>query len=374
MAEDAVAVCPPSGGFSSSALQPVVPSPDSEDPKAGYRSRVWLATLNNYVDADLQRLRGLGADIGRGTNPSVAHLKYMCFTEEIGAGGTPHLHLYWVFDEPKRVSFLQHTFGNKRLGGCVVPRGSPEQILAYYSKECAPEEFGANPWPFDVPHAGKREEQAVHGAKGGAAEKKRWADARELLKAGKVLELDPQIMICHWTAVNKIAKHYEDARPMAHKEGIRGVWIYGAPGTGKSHWAREQALLACEDDHKMVYYKDMSHRWWDGYTNQSVVIGDDFDKYHKALGFHLKIWLDKYSFNAELKGGSVRPVHNVFFITSNYSIEECFDDEVTQAAVRRRCKVIHFGGYREICEKAGCSCRAPVKVACVPIQWKDGEE
>ena len=337
-------------------------------PAAGYRSRAWLATLNNYDAADLERLRGLGNLIGGDTSgrdnvaqllsvsagfveTALKDLLYLCFVEEVGSlNGVHHLHLYWVFCAPKPVTHLQKYFGNNRLGGAVCPRGSPEQILAYYSKDGVPEQFGANPQPFDVAHAGKGGggKAAAAGKKGGQLEKKRWEDARTVLKEGRILDLDPQIMIQHWSSCLKIQQYYKDIAPKVDKEQCRGIWVYGKPGCGKSHWAREQALLEVGGDRSKVYFKDMSHKWWDGYKDQTVIVGDDFDPYHKSLGYHLKIWLDRYTYFAELKGGSTCPDYVSFYITSNYSIEECFEDDLTRAALRRRCKVVHFGGYREI--------------------------
>lgn len=351
-------------------------------PPTGGRSRAWLATLNNYDAADLERLRGLGNLVGGGNSAgrdslaqllsvsagwvelALKDLLYLCFVEEVGSqNGVPHLHLYWVFCAPKSVNHLQEYFGNRRLGGAVWPRGSPEQILAYYSKDGVPEEFGANPQPFDVAHAGKGGGGKA-GAKGAEAEKKRWEEARGLLKAGQLLALDPQIMIQHWGNCVKIAQYYKDIAPKVDRDDVRGVWVYGAAGCGKSHWAREQALLETGGDRSRIYFKDMSHKWWDGYKDQTVVIGDDFDPFHKSLGFHLKIWLDKYAFFAEVKGGCTSPDYSRFYITSQYSIEECFEDEATRSALRRRCKQVHFGGYREICD-------APVVVPRdVAVNWQ----
>lgn len=68
----------------------------------------------------------------------------------------------------------------------------------------------------------------------------------------------------------------------------------------------------------------MMNKWWDGYRGQDVVILDDITPDHACLCYHLLIWSDHYSFNAEVKGGSVNIRPRIIIVTSNYTIEEVF--------------------------------------------------
>lgn len=111
-----------------------------------------------------------------------------------------------------------------------------------------------------------------------------------------------------------------------------GLWVWGPPGVGKSHWVREQ--------YPNAFFKPQN-KWWDGYQGEKFVILDDFDC--TALGHLLKIWADKYSFVAETKGYSthIRPFK--FIITSNYSIEALFQqDNPMMLALLRRFFVIEI--------------------------------
>lgn len=77
------------------------------------------------------------------------------------------------------------------------------------------------------------------------------------------------------------------------------------------------------------------NKWWDGYKNQEFVLIEDWDKTHRILAHHIKIWADRYRFTGEMKGSSrvIRP--KLIVITSNYSIEECFEGPDI-AAIKRR--------------------------------------
>ena len=71
---------------------------------------------------------------------------------------------------------------------------------------------------------------------------------------------------------------------------------WGAPGVGKSHFARQ--VLGAEG-----YYPKLNNKWWDGYQSQKVVIMEDVDKETvKFLHHHLKIWADRWGSLARPRG------------------------------------------------------------------------
>lgn len=134
----------------------------------------------------------------------------------------------------------------------------------------------------------------------------------------------------------------------------KNYWIWGDPGTGKSYWARSQ--LAQAEDNNNIYLKQRG-KWWDGYRGQNIVLYEDYQpgedqQISKSLIGYFKIWGDRYTFNAEVKGGSTEINPGMFFliITSNYSIEECFStcDPRDVIAIRRRFEEIHIENRNDI--------------------------
>ena len=116
-------------------------------------------------------------------------------------------------------------------------------------------------------------------------------------------------------------------------------WIIGKTGIGKSRWVR--------DNYPSQFYNKPQSKWWDGYNGEKIVLLDDFDLRGDCLGHHLKIWADCYSFTAEIKGGTIKPVFTHFIITSQYSPADIFCqgtneekwDKELQYAVERRFKM-----------------------------------
>jgi len=122
------------------------------------------------------------------------------------------------------------------------------------------------------------------------------------------------------------------------------LWIFGEPGTGKSRFSRDY------DDN--AYWKN-PNKWWDNFDNgvNKTVIIDDIDKSHKVLGYHIKRWSDRYPVLCETKGSAMYPEYNTLIITSNYSIDEIWDDDKTLAdAIKRRFHIYKVMGFEETLE------------------------
>lgn len=74
---------------------------------------------------------------------------------------------------------------------------------------------------------------------------------------------------------------------------------------------------------------------------------DDIDKTHHYMGYHLKKWVDRYAFQAEVKGSSILIRPEVICVTSNYHPRDIFTDESVLPTILRRFKVVRFISLEE---------------------------
>lgn len=131
---------------------------------------------------------------------------------------------------------------------------------------------------------------------------------------------------------------------MPDRDGITdhvGIWVYGDPGVGKSHWANAQFPGA--------FYKEPNNKWWDEYASEKVVILDEF-----VGGVQLSLllrWVDKYKCKAESKGSMLRLFNTTTVVLSNLPPWDLYPNvkPIRKAALYRRFKVyemFNLGGLR----------------------------
>lgn len=249
----------------------------------------WVFTLNNYSAADLEKLR-------------TAEYTYLVVGREKGESGTPHLQGYIAFGTKRRMP-------KKLLSRAhwEVMRGTPAQAAEYCKKEGDYEEYGQMP------------------ETGGEKEKRRWEEALSAAKRGKFEEVPADIAIRYHSNLRKIhAEHAPRPEPISKLEH---QWIYGDTGVGKTTRAREENPKA---------YLKGANKWWCGYAGEEVVIIEEWSPDHHVLAHHLKQWADHWPFRAEVKGGSAEIRPRKIVITSNYSIDDCFQRQQDREPLKRR--------------------------------------
>jgi len=267
-------------------------------------SKRWCFTVNNYDDDDEFLIKAM---------PTV----FLIYGKEVGESGTPHLQGFCTFSNPQRLSAMK-----KRHPSChwEMARGTSAQNIKYCSKDGTVFERGVR--PADALRTGN--------AKGGAAQLQRFADALSAARRGDFDAIPADLYTRYRHTWHMEAKeHVPMPQDLDH---MPGIWIHGDAGFGKSRLARYLWPLA---------YKKLQNKWWDGYKSEPAVILDDFD--FKDLAHHLKIWADRYSFTAEIKGGALNIRPDRFIITSNYSTTELFGHDLRLLdAINRRFTVVHL--------------------------------
>ena len=297
--------------------------------------RNWLCTFNlnkEEVDAWKDILEGFFK--GSKATYAVGQLEKGEETEH------PHIQFFLNFKNKARISAI--TKVNKRVHceKVVVNNGADTYCMKEETRVDGPIEFGEKP----VKRNSKTDWEAV------------WQKAKE----GKLEEIPAAIRIIHYNKLKSIAKDNMQFKDCDH---LRGIWIWGKAGAGKSRWARAQSPSI---------YPKLCNKWWDGYQGEEVVVMDDFMPEHKVLCQQLKIWSDRYDCILETKGGAVHSQYQWFIVTSQYSIEEIWEDSRDRAAILRRFQQYEISSVLALGLTLQSMSRCPV--ACYNTQEGDGTE
>jgi len=91
--------------------------------------------------------------------------------------------------------------------------------------------------------------------------------------------------------------------------------LYGATGCGKTRYIVDKHGVFSGDN---VYRKAPDTRWFDGYSQQDVLVLDDFSgaSSKMSLNYVLQL-LDRYSINVEVKGDYTPLLATKIYITTN---------------------------------------------------------
>lgn len=240
-------------------------------------------------------------------------IAYLKGQEEIGEGGYHHWQLLACFARKTRLAGVKAAFCQSAHCELAKSRAASDYV-----------------WKEDTAVAGTRFELGSLPRKRSSATD--WDGIWEAAKSGNLMDIPADIRIRTYHTLKRIRQDFME-RPEDLPD-VCGKWYYGVPGAGKSFKARQ--------DYPNSYLKPCN-KWWDGYQQEENVLMDDLDKNHKVLGHHLKIWADRYSFIGESKGGSICIRPKNIIVTSNYSIDDIFGDDIALcAAIKRRFESLYF--------------------------------
>lgn len=273
-------------------------------------SRSWILTINNSI-------------LEWDEIVTISKADYLCGQMEKGKEGTPHWQLALWYKSKQRFSALKKKFQDAHIEKMESDKGF-EYCVKEDTRIKGPFYHGTCP----IKRNSKLDWQKVWD----------WAVAGDLQK------IDPKIRVCQYRTLRTIRA---DNLKMEDKQDTRGIWIWGAPGVGKSHWARK--TLANDN-----YFIKPTNKWWDGYKGEPFAILEDLDKDSaKFMGHFLKIWADKWSFHGEVKFGGEAPNYQKFVVTSNYKPNELFDDTSLVAAITRRFQIFEMVGQSALKDSDG---------------------
>lgn len=281
------------------------------------RARQWCFTINNpNHPVDKDALLKLHEDV-----------KYIYFQYEQGEAKTPHYQGFVIFHTQLRLAGVKKRF--HATAHLQKMMGSLAQNETYCSKE---EGRLDGPW-----WEGDRELVDGQGKRNDVK------DACDAIKAGadmKTVALDhSSAFIKYSTGFSRLAMYVSKER----KEMTECHILWGVPGAGKSHLARE---LAGEDVYWLNAPGSDKQVWWDGYHGQKSVVIDEFYGWMSFTDF--KRMIDKTPYQVRYKGGFHNFNSTKVFITSNVEPESWYgkmfekNDDHRRAFTRRITTTTHM--------------------------------
>ncbi len=278
------------------------------------QSRHWCFTINNPCPDDVIH---------------ISFVVYMVAGYEFPPNGTPHLQCYMILKIKKMLSTVKKLMPRAHL---EIKKGTPEQAAHYCMK----------PVPgCTCKHCIKAKDQVPNYSEYGTlpvntTSHNIWEKAKQDAIDGNFDEIPANMLIRYYHSFKRI---HQDNPPKQYRlDKCDNLWILAPTDYGKSYYARKKYP---------DYYPKSPNKWFVGYQGQQTILCDDFaPEQCKYLHYYLKIWSDIYPFMAETKGGGIliRPKHIV--LTSQYSIQESFEDQRTVDAIQRRFRVKHLKNWK----------------------------
>lgn len=266
------------------------------------RSRGWCFTINNpreEDDVELAIVRQMAS--------------YLIVAREIGICGTHHYQGFARFNS--QISFKRIRSLLPRAH--VEPqRGSSAQAAEYCRKDGNFTETGEIPVEKRNP-------------------KERWAFILRHARTGEMQKIEDEYP-------GEFIRYYDKLIGLRTRiprilDELQNEWWCGPTGTGKS-----RQVWALYPEH----YGKQINKWWDGYSDEETVVIEEWSPKNEMSASNLKIWADRYPFNAEIKGGTLRKIRPTrIIITSNYTMEQCFERREDLEPLLRRFKVVNFFNF-----------------------------
>lgn len=264
------------------------------------RSRGWCFTINNptdWDDNDIERLK--------------QETTYGVYGRETGESGTPHYQGFCRFANAVTFTRIKTIIPRAHIES---QRGSIHQAAEYCKKDGDFVEWG------DIP----QEKRST---------KERWRfiiQKAECGDMGAIKDEYPGEYLRYFRQLREL----REREPVVLQGDLQNEWWHGPTGTGKSKRVWEEY-----PDH---FGKGLN-KWWCGYNDEPTVVIEEWAPKHEVTASALKIWADRYPFNAEVKGGSVRRIRpERIIVTSNYTIDQCFERNEDLLPIKRRFKSVYF--------------------------------
>lgn len=276
-------------------------------------SKSWCFTWNNYTEEDIVYLKSWEHDVSK-----------MIVAKEVGESGTPHLQCAVTWNSAKRWS------GVKKL----IPQCHFEKIRNPMGAFLYCDKGGEVVISINMD---KKRGQRTD-----------WDDLKEMIKMKKprceIAEAHPHLYATCHKGIEALASALFDKRPfnyMMEEKPKEVIWVWGAPGVGKSRWVRNN--YPRED----TWRSGRKLQWFNGYIGQKIAWIDEFRASKCDFSYLLEL-TDAYQIEVETKGGMVDWTPETIVFTSCKPPDKIYhpdtfdNEEKLEQLLRRITKIIHL--------------------------------
>jgi len=285
-------------------------------------SRKYQLTINNPED------HGFTHEVIRSTIGGFPSCVYWCLCDEVGQEGTPHTHVYLVFQNAVMFSTLHKRF----YGAHIEPaRGTNQENRDYVRKE--------GKWADDPKHGTNLPDTFEESGELPPEPQKRQKDSEAILAMIEGGATNADILREFPTTINRLP-HIDQARQTLLEERYRKVfrsllvvYLWGKTGVGKTRSIMEK--YGYENVFRVTNY---AHPF-DGYKGEDVILFDEF-RSSLPISDMLK-YLDGYPVLLPCRYADKVACFTKVFVVSNIPMESQYpnvqyDEPETWAAFRRR--------------------------------------
>ena len=299
------------------------------------QARKYLVTINNPNEKKPpwthERIR---QELGK-----LKSVIYWCMSEEIGAEGTHHIHIFILSSSGIRFSTIRNRFsGDAHIDTCY---GTPLSNRDYVAKEGKWEKSAKAETKIE----GSFEEWGEIPTNSTLSTHGLLQYIYSLIEAGmsnyEILQIIPESFV-YLEKMDQVRLLLKSEKYAKEYRDMNVIYIYGPTGVGKTRYVMDKHGYS--NVYRISDYEP--HRSWSNYRGQDVVI---FDEY--SSGFKIQDmlqWLDGYPIDLPARYHQKQACYTTCYIVSNLEPIEQYENvqkekpDVWNAFWRRIHKIIHF--------------------------------
>lgn len=290
-------------------------------------SRKYQLTINNPAD------HGLDHEAIKEALTALTDCIYWCMCDEVGEQGTPHTHLYLVFQNAKEFQTIHRRFYGAHI---EAARGTHQENRDYIRKEGKYQD--TEKADTNLPDTFEESGQLP------AESDRRMKQSEAILAMIEAGASNAEILRAYPSAMNHLPR-IEQARQTLLEEkyrdafrGLQVTYIWGKTGVGKTRGIMER--YGYRNVYRVTNYKNP----FDGYKGEPVIL---FDEFRSSLPLEDMLkYMEGYPLNLPARFSDRAACFEAVYVVSNIPMEKQYpqvqlEEPETWAAFLRRFERIY---------------------------------